>query len=339
MLKELLYKSVAREPFLRRWQKARLPGQTIVLTYHELAEDRQDIDAWTVVGQGAFIEQVNYLRRHFDVVSLDEAVKRMGRGGNSEAPMAVITFDDGDSGNHRVLLPLVRRMNLPVTIFVATRQVEEQTGYWFDRLINAVQRKEEINLDLKNRGLGEYAINRGRGRDNWNEIERLLVDLKNLSPEIRIETCEHIVRELGPGTQDGFAQIRPLTIAQLQELAACPLVTIGAHSHCHNILTQLPADEIRESVVRSKQLLESWTGRTVDHFAYPNGDHDDTVARIVREAGFKSAVATTPRPWRRTDSLFAIPRVSIGRYDTPERFRINLIGGVRQLLSWNRSVA
>ncbi len=339
MLKEFIYKSVAQEPLLRYWQKARLPGRTIVLTYHELAEDQENIEAWTVVTKSHFIDQMRYLRLHFNIVPLDDAITRMGTAEEGKASMAVITFDDGDSGNYRVLLPLVKSMNLPVTIFVATRQIQEQAGYWFDRLINAFQRKETINLDLRSRGLDDYVINRRRGAQNWNEIERLLVDLKNLPPDFRIDTVNHIVHQIGEGAQGGFAQILPLSIQKLQELAACPLVTIGAHSHCHNILTQLPDDEMRDSVVRSKELLESWTGKAVEYFAYPNGDYDNRVARIVRDAGFKCAVATTSRSWRRGDSLFAIPRISIGRYDSLSRFKINLIGGINQFLPWKRNPA
>lgn len=339
MLKELIYESVAQGPLLRYWQKARLPGRTIVLTYHDLAQDQENIDAWTVVRESSFIDQMQYLRKHFTIVSLDEAITLMGKPEERKAPMAVITFDDGASGNYRVLLPLIKSMNLPVTIFVATRQIHEQAGYWFDRLINALQRKETINLDLRSRGLGDYVINRRRGAQNWKEIERLLVDLKNMPPDIRIDAVSYILGRTGEDAQSGFAQILPLSIQELKELAACPLVTVGAHSHCHNILTQLPDDQMRDSVVRSKELLESWTGKAVEYFAYPNGDYDDRVAKIVREAGFKCAVATTPRPWRRGDSLFAIPRISIGRYDSLGCFKINLIGGINQFLPWKRSHA
>jgi len=339
MLKDLIYKGIAQAPLVRYWRRTRLQGRTVVLMYHELAEDGDDIDAWTVVRKKDFVAQVEYLRRHFNIVSLADAVARMQMTGGDETPMAVITFDDGDSGNHRVLLPLVRSLAIPVTIFVATRQVQQQEPYWFDRLINSVQGGQAITLDLRERGLDRYTINRQRGAQNWNEIERLLVDLKRQPPAMREETVQFLAHKTDENAAKGFYRVRPLAVPELQELAANPLVTIGAHSHCHNILPQLPDDEIRASVTRSRELLQTWTGRKIEYFAYPNGDHDPRVTGIVRDAGFRCALATAPRPWKRGDSLFAIPRISVGRYDTPERFRINLMGGVNQLLPWRRSAA
>ena len=116
---------------------------------------------------------------------------------------------------------------------------------------------------------------------------------------------------------------------ELRELAASPLVTIGAHSHCHNILTQLPASAVAESLATSKQLLETWTGRPVRHFAYPNGDHDAAVISQVKSAGFESAMTTVARPWTRDDSPFTIPRIGVGRYDSAALFKAKVSGAWR----------
>jgi len=337
MFKELIYKSAAREPLVRYWRKTRLRGRTVVLTYHEIGEDGDEIEAWTVVRKSSFVEQIEYLRRHFDIVSLSEAIARMSHDGRGEAPTAVITLDDGDSGNYRVLLPLIKSFELPVTIFAATRQIQAGAAYWFDRVINAVQGKAILRLDLRDRGLSNYEVNKYHGPRNWNEIERLLADLKRLPPASRNETVEHVMRLVSERPKEDFSQISPLSVTELKELASCPHVTIGAHSHCHNILTQLTDEEVRRSVIQSKELLESWTGKPVEGFAYPNGDYDDRVAEIVREAGFKYALATTPRPWKRGDSLFAIPRISVGRYDSCDRFKIKLFGGMNQILPWRKS--
>ena len=112
-----------------------------------------------------------------------------------------------------------------------------------------------------------------------------------------------------------------LTIDEIRELAKSPLVTIGAHSHCHSMLPTLPAETAIQSIAESKRLLEEWISQPVIHFSYPNGDHDEAVVNMVKECGFSSAVTTRPDFWCSADSVFKIPRMGIGRYDSLDKFK------------------
>ncbi|NBS83178.1 MAG: polysaccharide deacetylase family protein [Verrucomicrobia bacterium] len=42
-------------------------------------------------------------------------------------------------------------------------------------------------------------------------------------------------------------------------------------------------------MVGSKKKLEDRFGISIEHFAYPYGDYNDSVRDVVREAGFKTA--------------------------------------------------
>jgi peptidoglycan/xylan/chitin deacetylase (PgdA/CDA1 family) len=75
-------------------------------------------------------------------------------------------------------------------------------------------------------------------------------------------------------------------------------------------------EQARESIAQSKLVLEGWTGLPIRHFAYPYGFFDATVVRLVRECGFVTSHSTVPGFWREETSLFEIPRVGIGRYDS-----------------------
>jgi len=72
--------------------------------------------------------------------------------------------------------------------------------------------------------------------------------------------------------------------------------------------------------------VESWSGKAVRHFAYPFGEFNPEVARIVRDCGFVSSQATTTGFWRREDSVFAIPRLGIGRFDSLGSFKARVSG-------------
>ena len=84
-----------------------------VLMYHEVLEDEEDIDAWTVIRASDFRKQMEYLKSHHDVISLDAACELMRNVDRIKAKHAVVTFDDGYTGNRRVVLPIMAELNSP----------------------------------------------------------------------------------------------------------------------------------------------------------------------------------------------------------------------------------
>lgn len=112
-----------------------------------------------------------------------------------------------------------------------------------------------------------------------------------------------------------------LTREQLRELAAEPLVTIGAHGTEHAILTELNEEQQRSEIFDSKRELEELLGKTVEFYAYSHGAYDETTLRLIREAGYRCAFAVDGRPlYRKTDrGPFAYPRLSV-EADTKRMF-------------------
>ena len=322
-------KSIILRGMASHWASAiarrTIPNQSVaVLMYHEIGADHADIDAWQVVREGDFLRQVDALRKRFDIVSLDEALDRRSRGAFASRPMAVLTFDDGDAGNAERLLPIVEREALPVTVYVATGHIEAGRGFWFDRIVNRLQTPGRIDLDLSEFGLGVHAFNMDRGAVNWARIQRLLQSIKSLPPE----QCEHVADRIDERlAPSDHAALLPMTPTQLADLSRCSLVTLGSHSHGHEVMTLLDDAQVRASVVDSLRLIREWTGRDARHFAFPSGFHDRRVEAVIQDMGFASAMGGAVGLWDADASLFAIPRLHVGRYDSLERFEIQLDWG------------
>jgi peptidoglycan/xylan/chitin deacetylase (PgdA/CDA1 family) len=300
------------------------------LTYHALGADDEDFDAWIVVRQGDFLRQVELLRRTYDVVSLDEAVKAHTEGRPSAKPRAVITFDDGHESLHRYLLPIVEREQLPVTVYIATGHIATGQSYWFDRVMNALQTSSAFVLDLGDQGLGRWTLGATRGESNWRVVSDVLQSLKGLSPERREAVTGVIVERMAAAPRPRFRPLSPMSMAQLKELAASRWVTLGAHTHCHNLLDQLSLQQASASIAQSRDLLKAWTGRPVDHFAYPNGNHNGDLVREVEALGFASAFTAEKGLWPRGTSRYAASRIAVGRYDDLPKFKLDLVGGLRR---------
>jgi peptidoglycan/xylan/chitin deacetylase (PgdA/CDA1 family) len=100
----------------------------MVLMYHRVADDRAT--PWTVSNR-IFAEQIAWLRRSFEIVSLDEAQRRVA-GGTCDRPCVAITFDDGYRDNAQAAIPLLIREQIPCTYFVSTRMVVESRPFPHD---------------------------------------------------------------------------------------------------------------------------------------------------------------------------------------------------------------
>lgn len=98
-------------------RRAAAGGEPVsILFYHRVADDSPN--AWTMRCR-TFRRQMEWVARRFEVVSLQEAQQRIVAGRN-DRPTVAITFDDGYADNCDFALPLLLRMGLPFTYFVAT---------------------------------------------------------------------------------------------------------------------------------------------------------------------------------------------------------------------------
>jgi peptidoglycan/xylan/chitin deacetylase (PgdA/CDA1 family) len=288
-----------------------------LLTYHTLGADDEDFDAWTVLRRGDFERQVALLRRDYDIVALDDA---LADAADSARPRVVLTFDDGHSGWFDHLLPIVEREALPVTLYVATGHVQGGTAYWFDAVVNALQTVEPLVLDTGGAGLGRITLNRERGEANWLRLSALLEAMKALNAPVREAIAKKLVTAAAGQRQPRFQRLMPLSIEQVRALAQSRWVTLGSHSHGHELLDEIALDAARDSIARSIALLQEWTGRRVEHFAYPNGNHNAALAAVLPGLGLKSAVTTRKGLWQRDGPRFEMPRVAVGRFDDVARW-------------------
>lgn len=293
--------------------RAAPPGSVTILCYHTLGS----VEGWTARETADFRADIAMLRAGHDIVSLDEGLGRLGDP--DTPPTAVLTFDDGDRGLADHLLPILEADPVPVTVYVATGQFETGRPFWFDRVVNALQAPAEIDAS----GLGRWRLGTETGKARWQVVGDVLARLKDHPEDQRDALADAVVAAAGG---DAGGPLGPMTRDDLARLARQPGVTIGAHSHGHELLDRIPADAARTSIARSRDLLRDWTGQEVRHFAYPNGNHSAALQGIVADLGFASATILGERAARGTDDRFALPRVSVGRYDDTVRVKLRMAG-------------
>lgn len=273
---------------LRRLRSRVRPGIAI-LGYHRVSEAGPDPLGLSVTPRH-FAAHLDVVKRLGQPMRLAEAAAAIGAGGIPRGAI-VLTFDDGYSDNLHAAVPLLERYGVPATIFATSGNWGGE--FWWDRLAR-------LNTDCeKSPDAGELAVN----------LERL---------PARERDARLLALEMERGF-DSRPRHRTLTAEELQTLAQCPLIEIGAHTVSHERLPALPLARQREETRRSREQLELLVNRPVASFAYPHGAFTPETIGIVREAGFTTACCSTYDVAASSAPPLALPRLWVGDFDA-ERF-------------------
>lgn len=118
---------------------------------------------------------------------------------------------------------------------------------------------------------------------------------------------------------------RPLTWAQVRDLQASGLVTIGAHTHTHLDLSAATAQAVQQEVALADKVLMRRLGLRPRHFAFPFGRSSAAARRIIDSRYETAAVvgwAKNPRDALDPRRLWRIP---VSRSDGYWLFRFRLM--------------
>ena len=116
----------------RWWIDRKLAAQRrvpiAVLYYHRIADD--GATQWTMPNR-TFIEQMGWLRRNFELISMEEVQRRL-RSGVNDRPAVHVTFDDGYADNCRTAIPWLVKEQIPCTYFVTVQNILERRPFEHD---------------------------------------------------------------------------------------------------------------------------------------------------------------------------------------------------------------
>ena len=117
----LLAKSAVALPGMiaRNWRARRTGRFPVTILFHHVIADRPHRMG---ISTHQFLRHVAFLRRHYRVVPLTQALAML-ESGSVDAPTVVLTFDDGYGDNFLTLRAVAEETALPMTLFVSTAHV------------------------------------------------------------------------------------------------------------------------------------------------------------------------------------------------------------------------
>jgi peptidoglycan/xylan/chitin deacetylase (PgdA/CDA1 family) len=328
-----------------RIAKQFLAGEGAILTFHRVRPAKEDAfqpnGSLEITPQ--FLDEVltSLDAEGVEIVALDEAYRRLMAGERTRRFVA-LTFDDGFRDNLEYAWPILKRHQAPFTIYVPSDFAEGRGELWWIVLELAIARNEQIEVTLD--GV-EHVFDCPTAETKKQTFETIYRHLRTRETEAELR---QIGRELAFGYGIDMERLCRETCMgwdELAFLAGDPLVTIGAHTVTHPILTKVSAEAARSEMLDGARAIAAKLGRMPAHFAFPVGTPDAAGARefgIAAGAGFKTAVTTRPGVLfpEHARHLSALPRISVnGAFQRMRYLDVLLSGAPSALLNRFRRVA
>lgn len=253
-----------------------------------------------------FEEMCVWLKQWLNILPLDEAIGRF-KDGSLPARAGAITFDDGYADNHDIALPILQKLALTATFFVATGFLDGGR-MWNDSVSEGIRFTPLDSLALGDVLGPEFTSVAVATRDQKRTaIQRIIANLKYLPLVQRAALAEKVALTC----KSQLPQDLMMTSAQVLAMQQAGM-QIGAHTANHPILAKLDVKSALAEIEQSKFQLENLLGQRVGLFAYPNGkpqeDYSAQNVELVSRLGFDAAVCTQRGAMRAGTDIFQIPR-------------------------------
>ncbi|MDP4685624.1 MAG: polysaccharide deacetylase family protein [Salibacteraceae bacterium] len=253
------------------------------IMYHGVVEKDSNYFSPRHLVRDQFERQLVYIKKNFDIVTQEEAFKIVNEKRKLSRKTVAISFDDGFANNLDTALPLLEKHNVPVTIFISTMGLVEDSvlcqwaeyiaalryfhpnvqfelnGLHFDQFYNS---KHNVTLNdfIKSRPYGERDV-----------LLKELIEKYDLDNKIKRIPSE-IWQLLSPD--------------QLRKLSISDKINIGSHAHSHYNLANISTVHAQEELSKSKKILEDVIQKPINSIAYPDGSYSDTIKDIAEREGY-----------------------------------------------------
>lgn len=161
--------------------------------------------------------------------------------------LAWLSFDDGWLSFKTEVLPVLEKLQIPATLFIAPHETE-QGQLWTNGIrpfLGSDKIKEMYDLP-------------------WKERQKIVDDVfRKHGNERKLLTKEEVI-----------------------ELARHPLVDVQNHTMTHLSCSHRPVGEVMNEVMEAQATLKEWTGKNCRLVCYPFCHHTDETDRAIKEAGF-----------------------------------------------------
>lgn len=300
-----------------------LEDKHIVVNYHYVRDPSPDFSGIHPCPISEFDKQIKFLTENYKIVSVENVFNAAKE--ESDERLCSITFDDGTKDHYYNALPILEKYGTTAVFFTSTGIFAGILPY-----------TQKIHILLSRFDIAEIIDNFNDFlKNNFSEIyekffipkDKRLSDTKrhdyggdfrvdNFKEKITsspIELREKFIKDFFSKMKISESNLIKEFFVNEKELIDIDKrgFLIGYHTHNHNAVDTLSAEEIEKELNESKKIFKKILNKDPDFFSYPYGRSSETAINVLGNSGIKYAVTIERRGLLKSDNPLKIPR-----YDT-----------------------
>jgi len=305
----------------------------MLLTFHHVNPNRIQAfapNAHLAVHPDFLAEVIAMIRRRgVELITMDEVRSRIvnPRPGRR---FAAITFDDGYRDNLQHAVPVLKRLDVPFTIYIASAMIDGTASLWWEGVGALVRDNHTIETQMNGTTVVLDCSNPSCKQAAFVKLMRYLTEVlpESLQRDFVKDLCERYGFDL-----QAHCRAELLNWSEIKQLADDPLCTVGSHTVNHPALARLDEQAALREMVEGAQALHERLGTQPAHFAYPYGYRQAAGPRefeLAQQAGFATAVTTRPGMVfpQHASFLTSLPRISVNGLYQKMRYFAPLTSGL-----------
>ena len=229
-----------------------------------------------------FINLIKKLSKSGNPISINEAISVIKNKKKIKSNSFVITFDDGFYNNIAIAYPILKKFNIPFTIYLTTEFIDKNSMSWVDQIEYCVDKTK--NKEVK---IPRYNINFSI-KNNSEKIKLMKYLRKKIKSD---KKCDPNLYAKSLNLRLGFKKKlhsnrmidKKLTWKDISKYRNNKLITFGGHSHTHLTLSFLDKKTLKKEIKTSLRKIKKYLGFDNIHYSYPEGSKKTFSIKVINE--------------------------------------------------------
>ncbi|MES9833585.1 MAG: polysaccharide deacetylase family protein [Candidatus Thiodiazotropha sp. DIVDIV] len=289
----------------------KLRNKAFVLAYHRILPEAMlgkiNSTAGIITDSDLFLRQLGWLKSEFHIIDIDQMQDVLLNGRQMVSNGCLVTFDDGWLDNYEYARTSLTQEEIPATIFLPYNYIGEELVFWQEEMLARFSQLNDSEDDTDRALLKQLT---GIEAVSDKHTLRSAVTAMKCKDYREIYDTLDSLREHQKEKPVNLKYDAYMTWHQVNEMAASK-INFGSHALSHRILTQIEPDDARHEISESRRLIEEKIGTKVNAIAYPNGNCDTSIEKIVSESGFQMGFIMGGGYVSQESNPMALPRINV----------------------------